>query len=135
MLPFGEHLDQIQIQNSATHVEGRAGTAPVVEKLGGRAPNAVVMEKSSHNDANVNAQRIAALRTVTEQLGHVVVDATVTSVSQTAQQCVIVKIGPHAAQTTKHEPGARLPESYVVTAGSARFDQLVPRYAGVAFAF
>ena len=62
LLPFDEHLDNIQIQKSATPAEGRDDTAPVAEKLGTRCPNAVVMEKSSQDDADINAQRIAALR-------------------------------------------------------------------------
>ena len=61
LLPFDEHLDKIQIQKSATPVEGRSDTASVAQKLGDRCPNAVVMEKSSQPEADVNAQRISAL--------------------------------------------------------------------------
>ena len=45
LLPLDEHLDKIQIQKSATPVEGRYDTASVAEKLGTSIPNAAAMAK------------------------------------------------------------------------------------------
>ena len=62
------HLDKILVQKAACPVAGRSdlhGTAEVMSKA---QPNAVVLEKSSHDEADINAQRFAALRQFAERL-------------------------------------------------------------------
>ena len=59
LLPHDNHLDKILVQKAACPVGGRSdldGTAEIMTKA---QPNAVVLEKSSHDEADINAQRIA----------------------------------------------------------------------------
>ena len=119
-------------------MEGRADTADVAEKFCTRIPNAVVMEKTSQDGADINAQRIAALRTMTEHLGY----GRAPSQQQAggAVEPVRVDLDGGSANTPSEEaPGqqeaAPSSQSFMVTTGSTMLDQRVPWYFGVAFAF
>ena len=61
-------LDKIQVQKAATPVDGRGDLHRAAELIAQTRPNAVVLEKSSYDEADINAQRISALRTFAEQL-------------------------------------------------------------------
>ena len=69
LLPHDNDLDKIKVQKAATPVEGRGDLPQAAEQLARERPNAEVNEKSSYDDADVNAQRIAALHHLTEKLG------------------------------------------------------------------
>ena len=93
------------------------------------------MEKSSQPEADVNAQRISALRTVTEKLGHFSVGDTGTAGQNVARQVDLVGGAPSREASEQQQPGGLLPNTHIVTTGSAMLDQFVPWYFGVAFAF
>ena len=59
LLPHDNHLDKILIQKAACPVAGRSDLQGVAESLSQAQPNAVVLEKSSHDEADINAQRIS----------------------------------------------------------------------------
>ena len=61
-------LDKIQVQKAATPVDGRGDLHRAAELLVQTRPTAVVLEKSSYDEADINAQRISALRTFADQL-------------------------------------------------------------------
>ena len=61
-------LTKIQVQQAATPVDGRGDLHRAAELLVQTRPNAVVLEKSSYDAADINAQRSNALRTFAEQL-------------------------------------------------------------------
>ena len=93
------------------------------------------MEKSSQPEADVNAQRISALRTVTEKLGHFSVGDTGTAGQNDARQVDLVGGAPSREASEQQQPGGLMPNTHIVTTGSAMLDQFVPWYFGVAFAF
>ena len=68
VLAHDDSLDKIQVQKAATPVDGRGDLHRAAELLVQTRPNAVVLEKSSYDEADINAQRISALRTFAEQL-------------------------------------------------------------------
>ena len=69
VLPHDDHLDKILVQKSATPVSGRKDLEGAGDILNITKPNAVVLEKSSFDDADINAQRIRALQHLTQNLG------------------------------------------------------------------
>ena len=71
IVPLLQHdadLDKVQVQKAATPVPGRTDVATAAASLGQGCPNAVVLEKSSTDDSDINAQRIAALRHLRDKL-------------------------------------------------------------------
>ena len=68
LIAHDEDLDKVQIQKAATPVDGRSDLPRAAELLAQSRPNAVVLEKSSYDEADINAQRISALHNVVEQL-------------------------------------------------------------------
>ena len=61
LLPCDDLLDKIQIQKVATPVPGRSNLDDVAVRLSQTKPNGVVLEKSSYDEADINAQRISAI--------------------------------------------------------------------------
>ena len=59
LLPHDNHLDKILVQKAACPVGGRSDLDGAAEIMTKAQPNAVVLEKSSHDEADINAQRIA----------------------------------------------------------------------------
>ena len=55
LLPYDSLLDNIQVQKQATPVSARTSLEGVSEQFRIQRPNAVVLEKSSHDDADINA--------------------------------------------------------------------------------
>ena len=68
IIPHDDHLDKVLIQKAATPVTGRSDLAGAGHQLATARPNAVVMEKISYDDADINAQRIRVLHHYAEQL-------------------------------------------------------------------
>ena len=68
IIPHDDSLDKLQVQKAATPVGGRGDLHRAAELLVQTRPNAVVLEKSSYDEADINAQCISALRTFAEQL-------------------------------------------------------------------
>jgi hypothetical protein len=68
VMPFDSHLDNIQVQKQATPVAARASLEEVARRFDEQKPNAVVLEKSSYDEADINAQRIAAVRHLATKL-------------------------------------------------------------------
>ena len=64
LLPHDTHLDKIVVQKAACPVGGRSDLDGAAEIMAKAQPNAVVLEKSSHDEADINAQRIANLRSI-----------------------------------------------------------------------
>ena len=62
-------MDEIVIQKAACPVLGGSTVEGAGERLRDEKPNGVVGEKSSYDDADINAQRIAALRHLCAELG------------------------------------------------------------------
>ena len=62
LIPYDTLLDNIKVQKQATPVAARASLETVREEFKVQKPNAVVLEKSSTDDGDINAQRIAAVR-------------------------------------------------------------------------
>ena len=112
-------------------MEGRSDTTSVADKLDTLVPNAVVMEKTSQDGADINAQRIAALRTMTEHLGY-----GHTPLQQQAGGSVAtvrVNLDGGSADAPSEEvlvqQAAELSsQSFIVTTGSAMLDHFVPWY-------
>ena len=68
LLPYDDLLNKIQVQKAATPVPGRTDLDGVARQLSTMKPNGVVLEKSSYDEADINAQRIAALQHFTQRL-------------------------------------------------------------------
>ena len=68
LLPHDGSLDKIQIQKAAAPVDGRGSVEQVGKRLDESQPNAVMLEKSGMDEADINSQRIAALRSIVERL-------------------------------------------------------------------
>ena len=68
LLPLDGLLDRIQIQKSATPVATPGTLEEAAANIDTMRPNGVVLEKSSHDEIDINAQRAAALETLMGQL-------------------------------------------------------------------
>ena len=68
MVAHDSDLDRVQVQKAATPVEARASVEDAGRAIARAVPNAVVEERSSYVDADVNAQRVAAVRHIAESL-------------------------------------------------------------------
>ena len=68
LLPLDNHLDKLQVQKAATPVEGRRNIGKVGDAFAKQRPQAVVLEKSANEQADINAQQIHVLRHVAEIL-------------------------------------------------------------------
>ena len=68
LLPHDGDLDKILIQKAATPADGRGSVEEAGRRLSQAQPNAVVLEKSGADETDINAQRIEALRHISEQL-------------------------------------------------------------------
>ena len=69
IIPHDDHLDKLMPQKAATPVSGRSDLEGAGKLLSETKPNAVMLEKSSCDDADINAQRVRALHNVAENLG------------------------------------------------------------------
>ena len=68
VLPYDDHLDKVLVQKAATPVSGRSNLEGAGWELATSKPNAVVLEKSSYDETDINAQRIRVLHHYAEAL-------------------------------------------------------------------
>eukprot|EP00959_Pyramimonas_sp_CCMP1952_P395160 8279652-Pyramimonas_sp.AAC.1 len=159
LVPLDDALDKIQMQKAATPVPRPDGVREAADILESTKTNAVVCEKSSFDEGDINAQRIEAVRTFVQRLDEECAhgDANGTSDSseeeggdgttERARKRVRVRegAGPGAEQTSREAAervmleqatteGKRVDRLRVRT-GNVMMDQFEPWYFGVAFAF
>ena len=148
LLPHDDDLNKIQVQKAVAPVAGRADLTTAAHLLAGSQPNAVALEKSSYDDADINAQRIAAVRQFASALDAGVLDDI--AESRTALLATSSK-EPHRRRRRVDAQGALeapAPSQDVakqgsdvrvqrlgVTIGNVMVDQSEPWYFGVAFVF
>ena len=75
LLPCDDTLDKIQIQKAATPAPGRSQVEDAAQHLAQLKPNGVVLEQSSYDEADINAQRVAAIRNFASRLNVLEPDA------------------------------------------------------------
>ena len=68
-------LDKIQVQKAATPVPGRTHVEDAALYLSYLKPNGVVLEQSSYDEADINAQRVASIRNFASRLNVLETDA------------------------------------------------------------
>eukprot|EP00959_Pyramimonas_sp_CCMP1952_P197146 4122876-Pyramimonas_sp.AAC.1 len=68
LVPLDNALDKIQMQKAATPVPRPDGLHEAAEILEATKGNAVVLEKSSFDDGDINAQRVEALRSFVQRV-------------------------------------------------------------------
>ena len=108
LLPLDNLLDKIQMQKSATPVATPQSVEEAAATLDVLRPNGVVLEKSSQDEIDVNAQRNAALHNLLEKLKK-----------------------SHVPKSSQHLRTERLE----VKSGNEMIDQFQPWYFGVVFSF
>ena len=62
IIPHDDHLDKVVVQKAGTPVGGRSDLEGAGRELATSRPNAVVMDKSSYDEADINERRTHALR-------------------------------------------------------------------------
>ena len=120
------------------------------QRLSHAQPNAVVLEKGEADDTDINAQRIEALRHISEQLTGNTERVTLTR-EHSQKGAGSGDVEPHrkksrregqlsntravADQCEGSSPPQQALESFAVITGNKMIDQFEPWYFGVAFAF
>jgi len=144
MLPHDTHLDKIQVQKAATPESGRSTLEGVTAEMERSQPNAVLLEATGEDEADINAQRISALRILHDKLADDVVtpvrhNATIDVVSHNhkgasgsgSSRAPIDAPKQKFAKTKRCKEKAEL----IIPTGSVMMDQFQPWYFGVAFSF
>ena len=143
LCPHDNNLDKIIVQKSGTPTPGRSDLEGAGKQLNNIRPNAVVLEKSSYDDADINAQRARALHHLADNLG-VVLPKSMHSEEPTATHEPCSKRPTKATNMAKchTEESASLTKDdgrvvvpYVMATGNNLVDQFQPWYFGIAFAF
>ena len=88
-----------------------------------QAPNAIVMEKSSHLESDMGAQRIAALRAFAERVH-----------DDSKEFLVHSMLGETRSDVNSHSGGNTKVAKFAACTGNVLIDQFCPWYFGVAFA-
>ena len=159
MVPLDDSLEKIQMQKAATPVPRPDGLHDAADILNSTKANAVVCEKSSFDEGDINAQRIEAIRSFVQRLDgaciHTGSDETSNSseedgsgevagrtrkrsrrgdgISTKLNEPALVASEQHALLQARGE-GKRVDRIRVRT-GNTMIDQFEPWYFGVAFAF
>ena len=157
LLPYDALLDNIQVQKQATPVAARQPLEELAEAFKYLKPNGVVLEKSGSDEGDINAQRIAAIQHLKEELEK-------GEVREPAEQVCTHAASPQAWPQTapglkesalgkssnarckeingqRDDPveqeieGGRKVERLAVITGNQLIDQFQPWYFGIAFAF
>ncbi len=140
LMPLDAQLDKIQVQKAATPVPVHQTLDEVALAMAADKPNGVVLEKSSYDDADINASRIPALQLLSRKLGEE---------PEASESCGEEDSSSDASESEKEHTessatGKRLQAvaaerkkvaSFAVHTGNAMMDQFEPWYFGVAFAF
>ena len=156
LIPYDDLLDKIQIQKAATPVPGKTTLDIAAENLARMRLNGVVLEKSSYDEADINAQRIEAVRRFAEKLGkdcprrtQKIPQSTHTERDDSSStdeedpapeldtQCPSAKKMrlSDAARVVDETKAQKKVECLRVATGNVMIDQFEPWYFGVAFAF
>ena len=152
LIPFDSHLDNIQVQKQATPVSARSSLEQVKETFKFQKPNAVVLEKSSQDESDINTQRIAALRHFASKLDVVVEDEPEPDGTESensegmerndakTRKRKITGAGKYCSVRDAHkilneQKHDRKVQRFACATGNAMIDQFEPWYFGVAFAF
>jgi len=128
LMPHDDRLEKIVVQKAATPSPGRGTVEDAAAHLAHAKPNGVVLEKSSYDEADVNAQRLEALRAFRESMQ---------AESDDGDGEWDEKLNE---EPESDEPmSAQVPDgggsSHVIVTGNKMLDQFEPWYFGVAFAF
>ena len=159
LVPLDDALDKIQMQKAATPVPRPDGVQEAAEVLESTKTNAVVCEKSSFDEGDINAQRIEAVRTFVQRLDEDCVHGGAHDTSNSSGEeggdgkterackraCVREGAAPGAEEASREtlergmlaqvtSEGKRVDRLRVRT-GNVMMDQFEPWYFGVAFAF
>ena len=153
-----ELLDKIQVQKAATPVPGRTELAEVGKAMDAVKPNGVVLERSSNDEADINANRISAVQSLLRRLnGDVVSQQEASTLSDESEEdgasngsepgrveasetkrkrASYVHVSAKAAKRVHDEyaQNRRVQRKEIAT-GNELIDQFEPWYFGVAFAF
>ena len=159
LLPYERSLDKIVIQKAACPVSGGSTVEGAGERLRDEKPNGVVGEKSSFDDADINAQRIAALRHLCAELGQDVLNSEANHAQfdrhqedqgtsdGTLSEEEIAQLPASQRKRARREPRQfvaeaaqdvrkeKIVERKLVCTGNQMVDQFEPWYFGIAFAF
>ena len=161
LIPYDDLLDKIQVAKNATPVPGRADLDTVAGRLANARPNGVVLEKSSNDEADIQAQRVAALHhfatKCASRVGDEVSDSEggasedegasqEPSSSDFGRAAAAPKKKPRIAASRAISDGdaakvaneyglAKKVERKAISTGNAMIDQFEPWYFGVAFPF
>ena len=159
LIPYDDLLDKIQVAKNATPVPGRADLETVANRLSAARPNGVVLEKSSNDEADIQAQRIAALRLFATKCANRVGDAAPDVEGDASDEEVEAEGGSspdfdQAAASPPKKPritaaravsdgdakkivhehaSAKKVDNLAMATGNAMIDQFEPWYFGVAF--
>jgi hypothetical protein len=155
LIPYDDLLDKIQVAKNATPVPGRADLDTIARRLAVTRPNGVVMEKSSNDEADIQAQRITALRHFARKFAKGVEDSDsggddneaegrgITDSSRAAggsgkkpRRAKAAAVSDGDAEKIILEHGAaKKVERLAIGTGNKMIDQFEPWYFGVAFPF
>ena len=134
LLPCDDTLDKIQIQKAATPVPGRSEVEDAALRLAQLKPNGVVLEQSSYDEADINAQRIAAIRNFASRLNVLEPDAVDSEDEVPSSKRQKLSIGDAQIISEEHKHVKKV-ERLAVSTGNTMIDEFEPWYFGVAFPF
>ena len=143
LIPYDDLLDKIQVQKAATPVLGRCDLEGAAVRLAQIKPNGVVLEKSSYDETDINAQRIASLQQFASRLNAPLVDdeqnsgesegspdwesVAAKTFSQEGSQNKRVKLsGDDATEVLRQHARQKTVERVAVSTGNALIDQFEP---------
>eukprot|EP00959_Pyramimonas_sp_CCMP1952_P223071 4663617-Pyramimonas_sp.AAC.2 len=157
LVPLDDALDKIQMQKAATPVPRPDGLQEAADILDSTKGNAVVVEKSSFDEGDINSQRIEALRSFVQRLDEDCVHDGADNTSsdsgdnagceEHAEKRARVREPEGAGVRTSSREGAethmaegamregKRVDRLRVRTGNTMMDQFEPWYFGVAFAF
>ena len=153
LIPYDSLLDNIRVQKQGTPTPARTTLETVQADFELQKPNGVVLEKSSHDESDINAQRIAAVQHFARKLDvemeeeHQPDAASGTEESGDAddEEAIqrkrrITGAGKHlnvkdATKIVEERSKRRKVQRVACATGNAMIDQFEPWYFGVAFAF
>ena len=159
MVPLDDSLEKIQMQKAATPVPRPDGLQDAADILSSTKANAVVCEKSSFDEGDINAQRIEALRCFVQRLDDACIHERSDETSNSSEEDggeeeagrtrkrsrrddeTAAELNEPALTATEQDAvlqargqGKRVDRVRVRT-GNTMIDQFEPWYFGVAFAF
>jgi hypothetical protein len=155
LIPYDDLLDKIQVAKKTTPVPGRVDLDTVASRLAVARPNGVVLEKSSNDEGDIQAQRIAALRSFASKYAKVAAASDEEGDDEDVEEGSSADFGRAAGESaakrrkalqravsdgdaekiTRAHGVARKVERLAMSTGNAMIDKFEPWYFGVAFPF